>query len=796
MQSHKPSSILPILSLIVFIFVCSFSKARIIYVPADFGNIQDAINDANNGDTVIVADGTYTGAGNRDISFLGKSITVQSLNGPNNCSINGQGNYRLFYFNGNEEPNSVLDGFTITNGSAIRGGGMYCQNSSPTITNCQFIGNTANNSGGGIYCQNSSPMITNCIFSNNSAQGGDDYGCDCNCEDPEFDCNLCYSCCSAVGGDAYGGGMFNNANSNPTLIDCQFIGNNADAGVGFPGIIDDRCSGCSLWCENSDGDASGGGIYNETYSSPTIINCTFVGNWARVNRGVCAGGGVYNGSYSNPTIINCTFNDNQAKTSPAYRLDPRPKPEWWPYNRHYVCANGFNCGGGIYNGPNSNPIVTNCSFNGNEAHVECTDYCGSGVGYGGGMYNDINSNSIITNCTFRNNTAGDQGMGGGIFNDSNSLTITDCTFTNNKAYSTKVAAGYGGGVMSVYESKTTISNCIFSNNKVLAPNGVEGTGGGLCAGSYVSDNLLITKCIFILNSVTSGSGGRGGGAVVGGAIITDCMFVGNTVSNFYWNSYGGGLYAGSARVTNCIFTGNSVHGGDYGYSCYGGGIYYDYHATIREIINCTFIGNAVCSMNSQDYYGGGVYSGNVTNCILWQNEPDQLLYSIATYSNIQGGWTGTGNINIDPCFAELGYWGDINDPNIIIAPNEPNAFWYDGNYRLLAGSPCIDAGDNNSVPEGIVTDLDGSLRVMDYYCNDIFIVDMGAYEFSTAYWGDFDYNCYVDFLDFALFAQKWLTERTEAGYVSIFDISIPPDNYIDEYDLAVFAENWLVSIEP
>jgi len=78
-----------------FLLVAIPCEARIITVddnsPADFNNIQAAINDANDGDTVLVADGTYTGEGNRDIDFLGKAIIVRSENGPENCIIDCQG---------------------------------------------------------------------------------------------------------------------------------------------------------------------------------------------------------------------------------------------------------------------------------------------------------------------------------------------------------------------------------------------------------------------------------------------------------------------------------------------------------------------------------------------------------------------------------------------------------------------------------------------------------------------------------------------------------------------------------
>ena len=86
----------------------------------DYTTIQAAINDANEFDTVIVADGTYTGAGNRDLDFLGKAITVKSANGPENCIIDCEGSssnqHRGFLFHNGEGPDSVLDGLTITNG--------------------------------------------------------------------------------------------------------------------------------------------------------------------------------------------------------------------------------------------------------------------------------------------------------------------------------------------------------------------------------------------------------------------------------------------------------------------------------------------------------------------------------------------------------------------------------------------------------------------------------------------------------------------------------------------------------
>ena len=95
-----------------------------------------------------------------------------------------------------------------------------------------------------------------------------------------------------------------------------------------------------------------------------------------------------------------------------------------------------------------------------------------------------------------------------------------------------------------------------------------------------------------------------------------------------------------------------------------------------------------------------------------------------------------GNIDAAPRFVEPGYWADINDPNIVLEPNDPNAIWVEGNYHLLPASLCIDAGDNSAVPAGVTRDVEGELRfvddaaVADTGSGTAPIVDMGAHEYS------------------------------------------------------------------
>ena len=190
-------------------YVSALPQSNKIRVPQDQSNIQAGIDAAVEGETVVVSDGTYAGIGNVNLDFKGKMITVKSVNGAGSTIIDCQGQYtRGFYFRNRETPLSVLDGFTITRGNAIGvwpnnvGGGIYFNNSSPTIANCIIVNNRASN-GAGILCGASSPKIVNCIITDNQS-------------------------------DKNGGGVFCSANSSPDIINCKIIGNqSAESGGGI-----------------------------------------------------------------------------------------------------------------------------------------------------------------------------------------------------------------------------------------------------------------------------------------------------------------------------------------------------------------------------------------------------------------------------------------------------------------------------------------------------------------------------------------------------------------------------------
>ena len=153
------------------------SYASTIGVPGNYTTIQAAIDAAQIGDIVVIADGTYTGEGNIDLHFNGKAITVKSENGPENCIIDCDNKSRGFTFTSGETEDSILSGITIKNGYepengamyAREGGAIYCSKSSPFISNCIFENNKSDRYGGGLFLNECYSKIFNCVFYGNSS---------------------------------------------------------------------------------------------------------------------------------------------------------------------------------------------------------------------------------------------------------------------------------------------------------------------------------------------------------------------------------------------------------------------------------------------------------------------------------------------------------------------------------------------------------------------------------------------------------------------------------------------------
>ncbi len=218
-------------------------------IPGDpYCSIQSGIDAASAGDTVKVAAGTYfeTVTMKSGVAIQGAGQGVSVIDGGAGGSVVTAVDV---------DSTATLDGFTITNGgSTLYGGGMYNQNSSPTVSNCTFSENSTEiisiGKGGGMFNVNSSPTVTRCTFSGNDA-------------------------------GASGGGMYNSGSS-PVVTDCTFSDNTAVM-VG-----------------------SGGGIYNASHSSVALTRCSFSGN-STTN----VGGAMFN-DLSTVTVVDSTFFQNAA----------------------------------------------------------------------------------------------------------------------------------------------------------------------------------------------------------------------------------------------------------------------------------------------------------------------------------------------------------------------------------------------------------------------------------------------------------------------------------------------------
>jgi len=324
----------------------------------------------------------------------------------------------------------------------------------------------------------------------------------------------------------------------------------------------------------------------------------------------------------------------------------------------------------------------------------------------------------IVDCTFTDNIAfgynwhsdSDEGDGGAVYNLGGSPVFERCRFENNRADSD------GGAIWSCDYAELTLSQCTFAGNIARGRGGA--VGGSLC-------DVEARDCTFDKNYTESS-----GGALYiykGRQTLDQCHFLNNSAA------YGGGIYniVGNLSITRCVFTGNHA---DYE----GGGLYDDAPHPVC-VAATLFAGNRALSM------GGGLFcwcdsDPNVTNCtfadnraprgsavaaglpvlkncICWdQRTEGSPIHQLGdgptiSYSCIQGGWAGQGNLADDPCFARPGLWSDINN-----TPEDPNDdLWIDGDYHLMsqvgrwdpnggawvsdaADSPCIDAGD----PEDLV----------------------------------------------------------------------------------------------
>jgi parallel beta-helix repeat protein len=395
------------------------ATAATLSVPGQYATIQDAIDAAIAGDVVEIADGTYKGARNKNLDFGGKAIVVQSASGdPSLCIIDCEGDGRGFYFHNNEGAGSVVTGLTITEGKVSNGGGgVNCEESAPTFSNCTILRCTAGYGGGFRafnYFFHQFPTLTDCTIKDNTGiSGGGGITCGrspmtiTNCT---FSGNAATSVSDGIGGGFYFG------ECDPIVTDCTFTGNSAaeEGGGGYCYKANPKFNNCTIAENEAD---AGAGIYFTQCPDPALVDCTIARNNTN-NSGAKDGGGIYC-NVSDPELTGCAIIGNHAR----------------------------NNGGGLFCLNNSKPELTNCTVAGNSAHQ------------GGGMYFYSSNTPKLTSCMITDNGAGDEG--GGVYCYKNThATLTNCTFAGNDSnyYGAALTCdSYSQG----YPSVVTLTNCIF-----------------------------------------------------------------------------------------------------------------------------------------------------------------------------------------------------------------------------------------------------------------------------------------------------------------------------------------------
>ncbi|MBI1227824.1 MAG: T9SS type A sorting domain-containing protein [Bacteroidetes bacterium] len=669
----------------------------------------------------------------------------------------------------------ALDGFTIIGGNANvsqftrSGGGIYMyQNGGLTINHCKILANRADISAGGLYIANpdgAATVVKNCILAGNRAGSGSGGGVHIVLSSADFT-NVLFS-----GNRAGNGGAVSASNAAGTvnLVNCTVAGNYSNSGAAILNSsgTDFNITNSIVWGNSGALDVANGGGFNVNYSIikggypgtnnlnadpsfvslPDFNNAPVLGGDFHlkgcISPAIDAGDNTANSASTDldgyARIVNATGTNTIDLGAYEYPI-PFESPNCASYGtRLYVNASvgssgdGNTWAGAIKYLQEALSIASSCS-NITEIWVaQGTYYPDEGCSitdndrdnsfmllegvaiYGGfaGGETSLTQRNWETNVTI---LSGDlmQNDGANFSNNGDNakhvvqasgFSISASTMLDGFT----VTAGYADGANNVYDklgggmlinsgADPTVQHCIFYKNAASQK------GGGVYAvGTYSAFN----NCSFQENYAINDGGGlflMGGG----NAEIQNCSFTGN------WSNLTGGAHANSsadATFVNCIFSGNK--------SDSGSAIYMTGSPSYENIncINCTFSGNNSSSGKTvhSRFFGATV---TLTNCILWGNNGSVSTQDggnvNVSYSIVEGGYTGTGNLDADPVFVDQ---PDFND-----APTTA------GDLRLLPCSPAIDAG--NDAENMMINDLDGNPRKFDAISGPV-LIDMGAYEYQS-----------------------------------------------------------------
>ena len=717
--------------------IVEFYTPTIYDVTGDFTELQYAIDDAEDGDIIILHPGLYEPV-QFDTILIDKNIVIQGYNPDDPETVAATFIQRSQFLLSGTDRRMVINGITIGNVNWFTVDGC---DGGETGTICEPVeggGDGAPIRGGGIlFSGNASATIKNCIIRDISITAG-------NGGDGTQDGN------GGWGGWAYGGGVYIDS-GDPRFINCQFLDNSAQGGGGG-----DAGSG---------GAPGRGGQWDDPLNPYPLWDFgPYLFYWKYSGYG----GAVYCAEDSEPEFRNCYFSGNV-----AYGGHTGLGDRMYPVDGYYKIDR---YGGAVYAAERSKVLFTECVFENNQADIEgpLENYKDPArvpmveedpyYAYGGTIAFEDDAVITLKDCVFEGGLAH---HGGGIYAEHAELKVDDCNFVDN-------TSSFGGALYYV-DTETTVDRTIFSENTADIS---ESQGGAVFAFDSTS--------VFTDVVLNGNSSGRSGGAIFttdGTTTVRNGLLINNSAVRD-----GGGFssnWYSTVSFQNCTFGMNEVLGGSSGIS-QGGAVFAGYQSYV-DIIDSILWDNSA---------GQGQQIAISTG---FEFDPVPSTVTIS-YSDVKGNrsassvfvdegctlnWDDTTVLYADPLFVD-----SVTDNYHLSQPNTGDP--------LAPLSPCVDAGSDLASVIGLdkyttaypVAKYDTGIVDLGYHYPLVEGTEHCAYaDLSYAALG-YQLDGAVDITDLVILAGFWLENQCDADNHWCQSSDLNFDSSVDLLDFAFMAGCW------